>query len=75
MITEGNNIILDHDFNALKVDISDRILTITLNRPEKLNTFDEGMKEDFHHHDYSNASIVRIANICSQLSEFYMFRF
>ena len=47
MITEGNNIILDHDFNALKVDISDRILTITLNRPEKLNTFDEGMKEDF----------------------------
>ena len=47
MIAEKNNIILDHDFNALKVDISDRILTITLNRPEKLNTFDEGMKEDF----------------------------
>ena len=47
MITESNDIILDHDFNALKVDISDQILTITLNRPERLNTFDEGMKEDF----------------------------
>ena len=46
MITESNDIILDHDFNALKVDISDQILTITLNRPERLNTFDEGMKED-----------------------------
>ena len=47
MITRSNDIILDHDFNALKVDISDQILTITLNRPERLNTFDEGMKEDF----------------------------
>ena len=47
MITETNNVILDHKFNALKVNISDRILTITLNRPERLNTFDEGMKEDF----------------------------
>ena len=47
MITETNDVILDHKFNALKVDITDQILTITLNRPERLNTFDEGMKEDF----------------------------
>ncbi len=47
MITEENDVILGHEFNALLVDISDRILTITLNRPERLNSFDEGMKEDF----------------------------
>ena len=47
MITENNDVILDHSFKALKVDITDQILTITLNRPERLNTFDEGMKEDF----------------------------
>lgn len=47
MITESNDVILGYAFKALKVDISDRILTMTLNRPERLNTFDEGMKEDF----------------------------
>ena len=47
MITETNDVILEHAFNALSVEISERILTITLNRPERLNTFDEGMKEDF----------------------------
>ena len=41
MITENNDVILDHSFKALKVDITDQILTITLNRPERLNTFDE----------------------------------
>lgn len=47
MITESSDVIREHEFNALKVDISGRILTVTLNRPERLNTFDEGMKEDF----------------------------
>ena len=47
MITENNDVILDHSFKVLKVDINDQILTITLNRPERLNTFDEGMKEIF----------------------------
>lgn len=47
MITEDNDVILGHPFKAVKVDISDRILTLTLNRPERLNTFNEDMKEDF----------------------------
>lgn len=47
MITESNDVILGYAFKALKVDISDHILTMTLNRPERLNTFNEDMKEDF----------------------------
>lgn len=47
MITETNDVILGHGFKAVKVGISDRILTLTLNRPERLNTFNEDMKEDF----------------------------
>ena len=47
MITESNDVIQGYAFKALKADITDRILTITLNRPERLNTFNEDMKEDF----------------------------
>ena len=47
MVTESNDVILGYAFKAIKVDISDRILTMTLNRPERLNTFNEDMKEDF----------------------------
>ena len=47
MITESSDVILGHAFKAVKVDISDRILTLTLARPERLNTFNEDMKEDF----------------------------
>ena len=47
MIIESSDVILDHAFKAVRVDISDRILTLTLARPERLNTFNEEMKEDF----------------------------
>ena len=47
MIAESNDVILDHDFKAVKVGISGQIMTMTLNRPERLNTFNEDMKEDF----------------------------
>lgn len=47
MITESNEVITSHEFDALKVSLDNQILTITLNRPERLNTFDEPMKEEF----------------------------
>lgn len=47
MITEPNDVITGHEFEALKVSIENRILTITLNRPERLNAFNEQMKEEF----------------------------
>ena len=47
MITETNDVIASHEFEALKVGIDNQILTITLNRPERLNAFNEQMKEEF----------------------------
>jgi enoyl-CoA hydratase len=47
MISEPNDVIAGHAFKALKVAISDGILTITLNRPERLNAFNEDMKAEF----------------------------
>lgn len=45
---EANDIIHGHEFKALQVDIDDKgILTITLNRPERLNAFNEDMKAEF----------------------------
>ena len=47
MIEESNEVIASHPFKSLKVSFDDSILTITLNRPERLNAFDETMKEEF----------------------------
>lgn len=47
MITEADDIINSHPFEALKVVVEDEIMTITLNRPERLNAFSEEMKEGF----------------------------
>jgi enoyl-CoA hydratase len=47
MITEPNDVIAGHAFKALAVAIDGPILTITLNRPERLNTFNEDMKAEF----------------------------
>jgi enoyl-CoA hydratase len=47
MITEPNDVITGHEFKALKVAIDGGILTITLNRPERLNAFNEDMKAEF----------------------------
>ncbi len=47
MITEDNDIITGHDYKALKVAFEDSILRITLDRPERLNTFNEDMKDEF----------------------------
>ena len=47
MIKEPTDVILSHSFEALKVAMDGAILTITLNRPERLNAFDETMKEEF----------------------------
>jgi (E)-benzylidenesuccinyl-CoA hydratase len=34
------------DFQAIEFDVSDKIATITLNRPDQLNSFDDAMGED-----------------------------
>ncbi len=34
------------DYTHIKYEVSDRILTITLNRPEQMNTFTPGMREE-----------------------------
>ena len=47
MINEPNEIIANHEFEALKVAFEDDILIITLNRPERLNAFSHEMKEEF----------------------------
>jgi enoyl-CoA hydratase/carnithine racemase len=36
-----------HEFKAVKVDAADGVLTITLNRPDALNAFDDTMRADF----------------------------
>lgn len=37
----------DHEFKAVKVEAADGILTVTLNRPDALNAFDDNMRADF----------------------------
>lgn len=36
------------DYQAILVDLDDGILTVTLNRPEKANSFNNAMIQDFH---------------------------
>jgi enoyl-CoA hydratase/carnithine racemase len=49
MINEYNEIIGSHDFKALKVDFEDdNILIVTLNRPERLNAFNDDMRAEFN---------------------------
>jgi len=36
------------DYKALTFELSDRIATVTLNRPERLNAINEDMREDFN---------------------------
>ena len=48
MINEPNEIIASHDFKALKVEFEDDILVVTLNRPERLNAFNDDMREEFN---------------------------
>jgi len=38
---------MDHDFKAVLVEAKDGVLEVTLNRPERLNTFNEDMRQDF----------------------------
>lgn len=38
---------MSHSFETLEFDISERIATITLNRPERLNAFNRPMAEEF----------------------------
>jgi enoyl-CoA hydratase len=47
MINEPNDIIASYDFKALKVVFEDNILVVTLNRPERLNAFNDDMRADF----------------------------
>lgn len=39
----------DHEWKAVIVEMNDGVLEITLNRPERLNTFNEDMRLDFIH--------------------------
>ena len=39
---------LNMDYKALTFELSDRIATITLNRPERLNAINEDMRDDFN---------------------------
>jgi enoyl-CoA hydratase len=51
---------MDHDFKAVLVEAKDGVLEITLNRPERLNTFNEDMRLDFmalQHRIESDASL------------------
>ncbi|NQU72184.1 MAG: enoyl-CoA hydratase/isomerase family protein [Rhodospirillales bacterium] len=48
MINESNDVISSYDFKALKVDFEDDILVITLNRPERLNAFNDDMRAEFN---------------------------
>ena len=36
-----------HEFKAVTVDAADGVLTVTLNRPDALNAFDDTMRADF----------------------------
>lgn len=47
MIDESDDIITSHDFEALRVAIDGPVMTVTLNRPERLNAFNEQMKAEF----------------------------
>jgi len=38
---------MDYDFQALLVEARDGVLEVTLNRPQRLNTFNEEMRADF----------------------------
>ena len=45
MINEPNDTITGYDFKALDVRFEDEILRITLDRPERLNAFNDDMRE------------------------------
>jgi len=47
MINEPNDVIAGHDFKALRVVFEDDILVVTLNRPERLNAFNDDMRDEF----------------------------
>ncbi len=47
MIKEPNAAIETHPFEALQVRFDGAVLHITLNRPDRLNAFDEAMKAEF----------------------------
>ena len=47
MINEPNDTINEYDFKALDVHFEDDILRVTLDRPERLNAFNDDMREEF----------------------------
>lgn len=47
MINEPNDAITEYDFKALDVRFEDDILRVTLDRPERLNAFNDDMREEF----------------------------
>ena len=47
MINEPNDTITGYDFKALDVRFEGDILRVTLDRPERLNAFNDDMREEF----------------------------
>ena len=56
------------DYQTIKYEIEENILTITLNRPEKLNAFNNEMLEELLDHLFIQKEIENNPKICQKMN-------